>query len=163
MLDRFENSKAGREQQIARAKEQLDGLKLEKQRLLTTICKGYVTEVEAEVEFIAMNSEREHWEQELNNLQALQDNDSTALDAFMAQLKQVDKWFDYGFYPTAQQKKQLLVTLLKEFVLYPDRRIELGFKLPVNEKQVADTVLTLSRNDTTFGNFNYESIRGIDK
>lgn len=33
---------------------------------------------------------------------------------------------------------------------------ELRFKLPVNEKQVADTVLTLSRNDTTFGNNNSE-------
>ncbi|GAI11368.1 unnamed protein product, partial [marine sediment metagenome] len=36
--------------------------------------------------------------------------------------------------------------LLKEFVLYRGGRIELRFKLPVNEKQVADTVLTLTQN-----------------
>ncbi len=159
--DLFESAKGEREQQIVRAKGQLDELKLEKQRLLTTIRKGYVTEVEAEVQFIAINSERKYWEQELTNLQALQDNDNTALDAFMVQLKQLDRWFDYGFNPSPEQKKQLLVTLLKEFVLCRDGKIELRFKLPVNEKQVADSVLTLSRNNTTFGNFYYESIRTL--
>ena len=161
LLDKFESAKGEREQQIVRAKGQLDELKLEKQRLLTTIRKGYVTEVEAEVQFIAINSERKYWEQELTNLQALQDNDNTAPDAFMVQLKQLDRWFDYGFNPSPEQKKQLLVTLLKEFVLCRDGKIELRFKLPVNEKQVADSVLTLSRNNTTFGNFYYESIRTL--
>ena len=79
----------------------------------------------------------------------------------MVQLKQLDRWFDYGFNPLPEQKKQLLVTLLKEFVLCRDGKIELRFKLPVNEKQVADSVLTLSRNNTTFGNFYYESIRTL--
>jgi len=147
LLDRFENAKGEREQQIAKAKEQLDGLKLEKQRLLTTIRKGYVTEVEAEVQFIAINSEREHWEQELSSLQALQTNSEAALDSFIAQLKDLDRMFDYGFNPSPEQKKQLLGVLLKEFVLYRDGRIEIRFKLPVNEKQVADTVLTLSHNN----------------
>jgi len=146
LLDRFENAKGEREQQIARAKEQLDELSLEKQRLLATIRKGYVTEVEAEAQFIAINSEREHWERELSSLQALQANSDAALDSFVTQLKELDRMFDWGFYPSPEQKKQLLNVLLKEFVLYRDGKIELRFKLPVNEKQVADTVLTLSHN-----------------
>jgi len=57
--------------------------------------------------------------------------------------------FDWGFYPSPEQKKELLNVLLKEFVLYKDGRIELRFKLPVNENQVADTILTLSQNKLT--------------
>ncbi len=163
LLDRFENAKGAREQQIATAKQHLEDLKWEKQRILTTIRKGYVTDAEAEIQLTAINSEREYWEQELTNLQALQDNDNIALDAFMVQLKQLDKMFDYGFYLSPEQEKELLNVLFKEFVLYRDGRIELRFKLPVNEKQVADTVLTLSRNDTTFGNNNYEAIPGLTK
>ncbi|GAI17329.1 unnamed protein product, partial [marine sediment metagenome] len=87
LLDKFESAKGEREQQIVRAREQLEGMKLEKQRLLTTIRKGYATEVEAELQFIAIKSEREYWEQELNNLQSLQDNDNAALDAFMAPIQ----------------------------------------------------------------------------
>jgi len=148
LLDRLENTKGDREKQIATAKEELERLKWEKQRLLTTIRKGYVTEAEADIQFKAINSEREYWEQELTNLESLQDNQDSAVDTFMAQLKQVDKMFNYGFYPSPEQKKDILNTLLKEFVLYRDGKIELRFKLPVNKTQVAETVLTLSHNNT---------------
>jgi hypothetical protein len=57
--------------------------------------------------------------------------------------------YNYGFNLSNEQKKQFLNLLLKEFVIYKDGRIEFRFKLPVNEKQVSETVLTLSSNDTS--------------
>jgi len=47
-------------------------------------------------------------------------------------------------------KRQGLTTLLQEFVLYRDGKIELRFKLPVNEKQVADTIANLSSNNVLY-------------
>ena len=51
---------------------------------------------------------------------------------------------------SAGQKKQLLNTLLKDFILYGDGRIELRFKLSVNDKQVVDTIATLSSNNVLY-------------
>jgi hypothetical protein len=152
LLERFESASSEREQQIATAKQHLEDLKWEKQRILTTIRKGYVTEAEAELQFKAINSEREHWERELSNLQALQADSEAAADKFVAQLKQLDRLFDWGgiWSLTPEQKKQILNTLLQEFVLYRDGKIELRFKLPVNEKQVADTIATLSSNNVLY-------------
>jgi hypothetical protein len=76
----------------------------------------------------------------------------------VVQLKQLDKLFDYGgiwFLPSEQQK-QMLNTLLQEFALYRDGKIELRFKLPVKEKQVADTIATLSSNNVL-----YDRVDGI--
>ena len=69
-----------------------------------------------------------------------------------------------GLTPAAKLSKVLDETGIQiEGVMQPlDRRIELRFKLPVHGTQVADTILTLSRNNTTFGNNNYESIRVLD-
>lgn len=149
LLERFESASSEREQQIATAKQHLEDLKWEKQRILTTIRKGYVTEAEADLQFKAINSEREHWERELSNLQALQADSEAAAERFVVQLKQLDRLFDWGgiWFLTSEQKKQVLNTLLQEFVLYRDGKIELRFKLPVNEKQVADTISSLSLNN----------------
>ena len=62
-----------------------------------------------------------------------------------------------------EQKKEILNTLVEQFVLDKSDKVELRFKLPVNENQVAENILTLSRNDTTFGNNNYDAIRTLDK
>jgi len=43
-----------------------------------------------------------------------------------------------------------LTKLLQEFILYRDGKIELRFKLPVNEKQVADTISNLSSNNVLY-------------
>jgi site-specific DNA recombinase len=152
LLERFENASNEREQQIDTAKQHLIDLKLEKQRILTTIRKGYVTEAEADVQFKAIKSEQDYWERELANLQALQADSEAAAEKFVAQLKQLDRLFDYGgiWYLTSEQKRQLLTTLLQEFILYRDGKIELRFKLPVNEEQVADTISNLSSNNVLY-------------
>ena len=49
-----------------------------------------------------------------------------------------------------EQKKEILNIMLKEFVLYRDGKIKLRFRIPINEEQVADTVLTQSRNKVAF-------------
>lgn len=146
-LDRVENANQEQEQQIAEAKRKLEQLKLKKQRVLTIIRKGLATEAEAELQLRAVNSEREYWDQHLANLEALKQNDKAVWDSFCAQRKEIDRMFDYGFYPTPDQKKEILNLLLEEFVLHKDGKIELHFKLPMNEKQVAETVLSLSHNE----------------
>ncbi len=73
----------------------------------------------------------------------------TLSNSWWKQVKQLDKWFDYGFYLEPEQKKQILNSLLESFILYRDGRIELRFKLPVNGKQVAEVaqaVVTLSQH-----------------
>ncbi|MFC1893817.1 recombinase family protein, partial [Chloroflexota bacterium] len=147
LLDRFENAKGEREQQIVNARTHIERCTQEKKRLVTAVRKGLLTDIEVEADLIAVRRDLEHWEAEAGNLEVLQDNDAAALDSFMAQLRRLDGMFDYtGFRPSPEQKKELLTTLLNQFVLYPDGKIELRFKLPINEKQVADTILTLSRN-----------------
>ena len=71
--------------------------------------------------------------------------------------------FNYGFLPTELKKKELLNLILDSFVLYSNGKVELRFKVPVDENQVSETVLTLLRNDTTFGNRNYDAILEFDK
>jgi hypothetical protein len=75
-----------------------------------------------------------------------------AAEKFVVQLKQLDKLFDWGgiWFLTSEQKKQILNTLLQEFALYRDGKIELRFKLPVKEKLVADTIATLSSNNVLY-------------
>jgi hypothetical protein len=104
---------------IVSGRQHLDDLKWEKQRILTTIRKGYVTEAEADLQFKAMNCEREHWERELSDVQALHADIEAAAEKFVAQLEQLDKFFDYGgiWFPAPEQQKQILNTLLQEFVL----------------------------------------------
>jgi hypothetical protein len=104
---------------IVSGRQHLDDLKWEKQRILTTIRKGYVTEAEADLQFKAMYCEREHWERELSDVQALHADIEAAAEKFVAQLEQLDKFFDYGgiWFPAPEQQKQILNTLLQEFVL----------------------------------------------
>ena len=136
----------------ATAKQHLEDLNWGKQRIMTTIRKGYVTEAEADLQFKAIKSEQDYWQGQLVNLQALQADTEAAADRFVAQLKQLDRLFDYGgiWYLTPEQKRQVLTTLLQEFILYADGKIELRFKLPVNEKQVADTISSLSSNNVLY-------------
>lgn len=150
LIDQFENSKEDREKQIARAKDELDRCSLERQRILTTIRKGWATETEAELQFAAVKSDEEYWQQELANLETLTTNIDAIWDSWWSQLKRIDAWFDYGFILTPEQKKEILNIMLDKFVLYKDGRIELRFKLPVNEKQVAETISTLSTNSKLF-------------
>ena len=120
---------------------------------MTTLRKGCVTEAKADLQFKAMKSEQGHWEGELSSLQALHAEAEAAAEKFVAQSKRPDKLFDWGgiWFLTSEQKKQMLNTLLQEFVLCHDVKIGLRFKLPVNEKQVADTIATLSSNNVLYG------------
>lgn len=55
------------------------------------------------------------------------------------------KLLGFEFTTTPEQKKELLNLLLEEFILYNDGKVELRFKLPMNEEQVAEKICTLSR------------------
>jgi len=54
--------------------------------------------------------------------------------------------FNCSFNPTPGQKKEILNLLMEKFVLYKDGKIELQFKVPVNEKQMAESICDLSCN-----------------
>jgi hypothetical protein len=152
LIDRFEKANADREKQLARAEKEVERCNKERQRVLIMVRKEYVTQAEAEIQFIEIRKNQQNWQQEFDKLKLLEANTDSAWEDFRSLLKQVDGTMDFSFHPSTGQKKQVLNTLLQEFVLYPDVKIELRFKLPVNEKQVAETVLTLSRNDYSFGN-----------
>jgi len=152
LIDRFEKANADREKQLARAEKEVERCNKERQRVLIMVRKEYVTQAEAEIQFIEIRKNQQNWQQEFDKLKLLEANTDSAWEDFRSLLKQVDGNMDFSFHPSTGQKKQVLNTLLQEFVLYPDVKIELRFKLPVNEKQVAETVLTLSRNDYSFGN-----------
>jgi len=77
---------------------------------------------------------------------ALDTKAETAINTFMEQLKAVKLGFDYGFNPTPEQKKEILNLLLDKFILHPDGKIELRFKMLVNEMQVAESIRELSCN-----------------
>ena len=156
LLQRFESASSEREQQIATAKKHLEDLKRGKQRIMTALRKNHVTEAEADLQFKAIKSEQDYWERELSNLQTLHADSEAAAEKFMVQLKQLDRLFDWGgiWSLTSEQKRQVLNTSLHEFILYRDGKIELRFKLPVNEKQVADAIATLSSNEVLYDRIN---------
>jgi len=94
----------------------------------------------------AIKSDQERWQQELLNLEALAENSDLVRDNFFKQLDALEKYklFGFEFAATPEQKKELLNLLLEEFILYNDDKVELRFKLPVKEEQVAETICTLS-------------------
>lgn len=145
LLDRFENGKKDREENIAKAKKEINRCELERQRLLTIIRKGYVTNAEADIQFRAVREDEDRWQEELANLEALDVNSNALWDSFWSQLQKLDEWFDWGFSLSVEQKKEILNLLLDSFVLYKDGRIELRFKLPIDEKQVASTITSLTQ------------------
>lgn len=58
----------------------------------------------------------------------------------MESLKQLDDLYDWGLVGAiTEQKKEIIARVLREFVLYLDR-IELRYKLPITEAQVAECV-----------------------
>lgn len=89
-------------------------------------------------------------EQELNSLIAVETEADVLFDNFMTRIKAVDKAYDYGFHPTPQQKKEILNMLLDKFILYRNGKIELRFKVPVNDEQVADKIQELSLGTLVF-------------
>ncbi|HUU63063.1 MAG TPA: recombinase family protein [Dehalococcoidia bacterium] len=162
LIERLDNGRDDRQKAISKISVELEHFPVEKQRILTILRKGYINEAEAEIQLTVINSEEAHLQQELAQAEHLQANSVEVWQAFKAQLHELDRFRFFGFHHiSADQKKQLLLTLLQGFVLFKDGKLEIRFKLPVKE-QVADTILTLSSNDTIFGNNNYEAIRTID-
>ena len=151
LFDQFENSQADREKQIAKAKEEISRCNLEKQRILTSFRKGWATETDIELQIKAVNSDQSHRQQELSSLEALADNSDLMWDGFFKQLDSLEKYklFGFDFTTTPEQKKELLNLLLEEFILNKDGTIELRFKLPLNEEQVAEKICTLSMGVNT--------------
>lgn len=118
---------------------------------MTAPRKGYVTDAEADLQFKATKSEQDYRQEQLSNLQALHADTEAAAEKLAAWHK-VDKLFDYGgiWFLTSEQRRQIPNTLLQEFVLYRDAEMALRSKLPVNEKQVADTIATLSSDNVLY-------------
>jgi len=150
LLDKYENSKADRGQQIAKLKANIEKCKRERQTVLRQVRKGNINQAVADTEFIVINKDEADWQQDLDNLIVLDTKAESAIDSFIEQVKAVNMQFDYGFNPTPEQKKQILNLLLDKFILHPDGKIELRFKMPVNEKQVAESIRELSCNVLVF-------------
>lgn len=151
LFDRFENAQADREKQIAKVKDEVTRCNLEKQRILTSFRKGWVTEADIELQLKAIKSDQSHWQQELTNLEAMAENSDLVWDSFFKQLDSLEKYrlFGFDFTTTPKQKKELLNQLLEKFILYNDGKVELRFKLPINEEQVAERICTLSSGVNT--------------
>ena len=160
LLDRFESARDERQEQIARAKDELERLKWEKQRVLTTVRKGHVTEDEAEIQFSAIKEEQEHWQQELANLEAVQTNTDAIWDSWWSHFRKIDAMFDWGFNPTDEQKKTILNLLLQEFVLFKDGKCELRFKAPLNGKQVAEAISEFQPCQQTV-NYSFYNVKNL--
>jgi two-component SAPR family response regulator len=135
---------------IARAKRELERCQLERQRLLTAIRKGYATEAEAELQFKAIMADEEQWEEELAAAEAIESNTEAVQEGILNIVGTVLTAFDFGFILTQEQKKEILNTVLDKFVLYRDGRVELRLKVPVNETQVTDSIITPLRNEILF-------------
>jgi hypothetical protein len=121
----LESAKDDRQAQMTKAKAEFERCQLERQRVLTQVRKGWVTDADAELQFRAVREEEQHWQTELDNLTALADNTDSIWESFWTQLKATDRMFDYGFVLSPERKKGLLGLLLKQFVLckvIPHRR-----------------------------------------
>lgn len=141
----FRSGEVDRKKRMVEARGKIEGFRWEKQRVLTQVRKGHVTEEEAEVQFKAIRSEHEYWQEEINKLQSLEANARSVLDQYWDQVNRLREYFSYDFFQiSAEQKKEILNLLLQEFVLFKDGRIELRLRLPVTEKQVAETIAGFS-------------------
>ena len=150
LFDNYENGKSDSQEKINKARTQIERCKKERQTVLRQVRKDNVTQVEADAEFTVLNKEQSDWQCELDNLLALDTESDAAMEKFMSQLKAVDINFDYGFYPTSEQKKEILNMLLDKFLLYRDGKIELRFKVPINDRQVAEKIQELSCDALVF-------------
>lgn len=146
LLEQFENGKAQRKAQIERIKEEITRCDLEKQRLLTFIRKGRIDEKEADLQFKAIKDDQDYWKQESSKIQSLETNSDVVWENWYKQLQEVRNSFTFWFLPSPEKKKEILNLLLQEFVLSKDGKIELRFKVPVNEKQLTQTIATLSHD-----------------
>ena len=83
-----------------------------------------------------------------NQTEALAQNTDLIWDNFLKQLDALKKYELLGFDFTTNeaQKKEILNLLLYSFILYPSGKIELRFKIPANEEQIADKTCTLSHH-----------------
>jgi site-specific DNA recombinase len=148
LIEQFENGQDDRQQAMDKASNKIKCCDTERQRILTVMRKGYITEADAEIQLISINADEKHWQQELTHYEQLQADSAIVWQAFMSQLHELDRFRFFGFHNlSAEQKKLILNTLLKEFVLYRDGKVELRLRTPLDKKQVADTVLSLSQHE----------------
>ena len=95
MIDKYEDSKVDREQQISKIKAKIEQCKRERQTVLRQVRKNNIKEVEADAEFTVINKEQVDWQHELDNLMTLDTEADALVDRFWSQLQAVDKSFDY--------------------------------------------------------------------
>jgi len=113
--------------------------------------KGLLTDSDVDLSMRAIKSDKEHWESELLNLEELGKNSDLVWNRFFEQLDKLQKYWLLGFEftTTLEQKKELLNLLLEEFILYNDGKVELRFKLLVNEEQVTEKICSSSGDALT--------------
>jgi hypothetical protein len=121
----------------------------EKQRIVSQVAKGTFDEDMIKPTMCHIKEREEHWLQELTNAETFQVNANTIWNEFKERLHAINRMYDYGFTLSFEQKKDILNTLLHEFVLEPDGKIELRFKLPVTDKQLTVAVETMLAGDTS--------------
>lgn len=145
LLDKYENTRADRESQITKVRTKIEQCKTGKRTVLRQVRTGNITQAEADIEFTVIKKEQSDWQQELDSMLATNSDDDSVLEKFMVQLKALHKSFDFGFMRiTPERQKEIINLLVEKFILYGDGKIELRFKLPVNEEQVAGKIRELS-------------------
>ena len=138
LLDNYEDSKGHRDTQIARANSELERLNRERQRLLSAMTKGWFTEEETDMEYRRIAEQKEHWETELANQTAM--NNEVDWDSFWADKKAIDSLYDWSLMAaTPEQKKNIIASVVKEFALY-DNTIEIRYRIPATAEHVAEIV-----------------------
>ncbi|GAF97031.1 unnamed protein product, partial [marine sediment metagenome] len=137
---------------IAKAQKELERCGLEKQNIIKFIRKGSITDSDADLQLRAIQEDEERWQEELARAEGSKANASGVLEGIFRQIGRVletRNWYwdtTMGFTP--EQKKDILTALLDSFVLYGDDRLELRLKVPANEAQVVQTLVTPLHNDT---------------
>jgi hypothetical protein len=137
LYDNYESSIGHREAIIAEAKIELEDVNKMKDRLLSDFVDGRFDREKVDLKLGQLTEQQEHWQNKIDEQLALS---NVKLDDLIDSLRQLDDLYDWGLIAiTPEQKKEIIARVLHEFVLYPDR-IELRYKLPVTELQIAECV-----------------------
>jgi len=99
------------------------------------------------LQFKAIKADEEQWQKELAAAEIIRSNIEAVQNGIHDLIGKVLIAIDYWFFPSEEHKKEILNALLDKFVLYADGRVELRLKLPVNEAQVADAIITSLGNE----------------
>jgi len=137
LYDNYESNIEHRDQLVHEAKVQLEEINKQKSKLLSEFVEGRFDSDMIDLKLSKLKDEQEHWQSIIDEQALLSD---ARIDDLVESLRQLDDLYDWGLMTaTPEQKKEIISRVLHEFILYPDR-IELRYKLPVTELQIAECV-----------------------